>query len=548
MDKSIRVARTVAVVSCLLLPTLAAARDPVVRVADDSQQVSFSLTLPLRNKPELDQLVAQLYNPKSPQFRHFLTATEFNARFAPTEADYATLKARALSAGLKVTGEHTGRTLLNVSGDVATVRSLFSTQMRWRQASNGRPYLAADSEPIQPTLLADLGGNAAALTQKSATSSAHPVALPAGSRTTAAPQTAADFNGPFTPSEILGAYDLSSIQNGGEVVGLIEFSGPNNTTVYNDAGVYASEYGLNHPNITIDAIDGGNSETDGGNNSNPLEVALDVDMVMLASNPTQIVIFNAPNFYPQILDTYTYIADLGTVQHISTSWTVAEPDIDRATVGSEYDQFEKMAAEGIAVFAASGDSGAIPCVAQSGIGYCVNDPASQPYVTGVGGTVLTLDASLQYEQEVAWSDGGGGVSEYSYAPSYQSVDIYYCDPSGPCWRQVPDVALNAGNPYYVYCSICGGDIAAIGTSAAAPLWAGFWSLVSKGLGTPAGFANPTLYTAQAGDYFRGPYQFAIIDITSGGNGVFSAGPGYDLVTGIGTFDGAVLYNAILQNW
>lgn len=546
MDKSVRVARTAAIVGCLLLSTLAAARDPLVRVADDSQQVSFSLTLPLRNKPELDQLVTQLYNPKSPQFRHFLTPAEFNTRFAPTEADYTKLKARAIGAGLKVTGEHSGRTVLNVSGDVATVRNLFSTQMQLRQASNGRQYLAADSEPIQPTLLADLGSNAVALIQKSATSSAHQVALPAQSRTTAASQSVTYFNGPFTPGEIKGAYDLNSIQNGGEVVGLVEFSGPNTVTVSNDAGVYANEYGLNHPNIAIDLIDGGTNETDGGNNSNPLEVALDVDMVMLASNPTQIVIFNAPNAYPQILDTYTYIADLGTVQHISTSWTVAEPDIDRATVGSEYDQFEKMAAEGIAVFAASGDSGAIPCVAQSGIGYCVNDPASQVYVTGVGGTVLTLDASLQYEEEVAWSGSGGGISEYAYAPSYQSVDIYYCDPSSSCWRQVPDVSLNAGNPYYVYCSVCGGYTAAIGTSAAAPLWAAFWSLVSKGLGSPAGFANPTLYTAQAGNYFRGPYQFAFSDITSGDNGFFPAEPGYDLVTGIGTFDGAVLYNAVLH--
>ena len=523
---------------------VASVRDPVVRVAADTQQVSFSLTLPLRNKPELDQLVAQLYNPTSPQFRHFLTPAEFNARFAPTEADYTKLKARALSAGLKVTGEHSGRTLLNVSGDVATVRNLFSTQMQWRQGRNGKQYLATASEPLQPALLTDLGSNAVALTQKPATSLAHSAALPGG-HPTAAPQAAADFNGPFTPAEIKGAYDLNSIQNGGELVGLIEFSGPNNVTVYNDAGIYASSYGLNHPSIALDFIDGGNSETDGGNGSSPLEVALDVDMVMLASNPAEIMIFNAPNSYPQILDTYTYIADLGTVQHISTSWAIDEPDLGQSNAGAEGTQFEKMAAEGIAVFASSGDGGAIPCAAEP-IGYCVNDPAAQPYVTGVGGTVLTLDSSLQYESEVAWSDSGGGLSEFSYAPQYQPVEQYYCDPSSSCLRQVPDVSLNAGNPYYVYCSLCGGWNGAIGTSASAPIWAAFWSLVSKGLGSPAGLASPTIYTAAAGDYFRGPYQGAIIDITSGDNGFFQAGPGYDPVTGIGTFDGANLYNAALS--
>ena len=525
---------------------VAAVHDPVVRVADDSQQVSFSLTLPLRNKPELDQLVAQLYDAKSPQFRHFLTPAEFNARFAPTEADYTKLKARAISAGLKVTGEHSGRTLLNVSGDVTTIRNLFSTQMQWRQGRDGKQYLAAGTEPLQPTLLADLGSNAVALIQKSATSFAHKVALPAGSRPTATPQAAADFNGPFSPSEIKTAYDLNSIQNGGELVGLIEFSGPNNQTVYTDAGTYAAEFGLNHPSIAFDFIDGGTNETDGGNGSSPLEVALDVDMVMLASNPAEIMIFNAPNSYPQILDTYTYIADLGTVQHISTSWAIEEPNLGQPTAIAEATQFEKMAAEGIAVFASSGDAGAIPCDVGGPVQYCVNDPASQPYVTGVGGTVLTLTSSLQYEYEVAWSGSGGGLSQFWYAPGYQPIVQYYCDPSSSCLRQVPDVSLNAGNPYYVYCSLCGGWNGAIGTSAAAPLWAAFWSMVSKGLGSPAGFANPTLYTAQAGDYLGGPYMFVVNDITSGDNGFYVTGPGYDPVTGIGTFDAAILYNAVLR--
>src|SRR5205823_2297544 len=156
-------------------------------------------------------------------------------------------------------------------------------------------------------------------------------------------------------------------------------------------------------------------------------------------------------------------------------------------------------------------------------GASVDYPASDPNVSGVGGTTLSTDANGNYQSETAWSGSGGGVSTSFNTPSWQAGS------NGK--RTVPDVASDADpNTGYAIFTACGWQVFG-GTSCAAPMWAGFTALFDAKSGNKLGNADPALY--QAGNGGTGFH-----DVTSGSNGGFNAGTGYDEVTGLGSYDGA----------
>ena len=536
--------------------------DRFVRAAADQESVQFVLALPLKDSAGLEKKLHELYDPKNPSFRHFMTAAEFDAKYAPSAAEYSVLKAFARSSGLNVVRELPGHTLLGVSGDVASIRRLFGVQMNWRQTSEGALYFAGDREPASPSALAALGGHAAMLNQKpprplirraSVTPKPNAGTGPTGSTRGDTPS--------YVPSDIKTAYNLNSIQNGGTPVALFELS----TANYADAQVYATAYGLNNPIPTssestwLKNVDGGTTDTSGS-----LEVMLDVDMVMAVSNPTSLYIYSAP--LSGWLDEYKQIAEDNLVGQVSSSWTNGcEAEVGASTMAQENAVFQQMAAQGMAVFIAAGDQGSYPeneggygC---DGSGVQVTDPASQPYVTSAGGTSLTTSTSQAYVSETVWNDlstgfgaTGGGVSANWTIPWYQSGLTTSDTEFSTTMRNTPDMSLNADpyTGYYIYSSDDGGWNPNIGgTSAVAPQLASFWSLVSKTLGSRAGFANPVIYTIGRNSTL---YASAFHDVTVGNNGCapngnqacdYDAFAGYDNATGLGSYNGANLYNSVL---
>lgn len=195
---------------------------------------------------------------------------------------------------------------------------------------------------------------------------------------------------------------------------------------------------------------------------------------------------------------------------------------------------------GVTVLAAAGDNGASDGSASGAP--AVDFPAASPYVLGCGGTKLTISgASISSEQvwnELAANEGatGGGVSEIFALPSYQQTANVPKAPNGFVGRGVPDVAGDA-DPVTGYHVVVDGQPAVIGgTSAVAPLWAGLLALINQSLGTNVGYVNPLLYAGSAEASFR--------DITSGSNGGYSAAPGWDACTGLGSPNGAALLKAL----
>jgi kumamolisin len=296
------------------------------------------------------------------------------------------------------------------------------------------------------------------------------------------------------------------------------------------------------PNIFPVNVDGGPGTGYGAG-----EATLDIETAMAMAPYASIRVYDAPptasslaSYTSETIDELTQIMDDDWANVLSISYGVCEPVLlgyDAGFMQSENVLFEQAAIEGITVLASSGDSGSEGC---GSLGFrAVQDPASQPFVTAVGGTTLT--ATGPPPVETTWNEGdgndtygflngasGGGVSVYWGMPSWQSehggINPYSDDPCGAATngfcREVPDVSADAdpaASPYITYWSGWPANATpkqpspwgpSGGTSAATPLWAAMIADIETDSPIRQGFLNPTLYAA-APDGFN--------DITTGNN-------------------------------
>jgi len=509
-----------------------------------TNQVRLAIGLPLRNTNELDELLRQIYNPASPNFRKYLTPEEFTAQFGPTESDYAAVRNFAQTNGFAVTATHGNRLLLDVTGSEAAVEKAFQVRLRvYRHPKEARDFFAPDSEPSVPENLpvADISGldnysrPHPKLVRQSLTVSPHVGSAPTGG------YLGNDFRAAYVPG--------TALDGSGQMVGLLQFDG----FYSNDIVAYANLANrTNIPPIQTVLIDGfSGTPTTGPNSGNP-EVSLDIEMAMaMAPALAKIILFegNPNNLIPN--DVLNTMAASNTVKNLSSSWGWSGgPTTTTDNI------FKNMAAQGQTFFNASGDSDAFPA------GF-VDDPnqtttpSSSPYITQVGGTTLnTSGAGGNYATENVWNRGGGvgaggGVSTYYSIPSWQlGISSSLINGGSTTARNIPDVALIAENVYVSYGNGGSGNFG--GTSCAAPLWAGFMALVNQQAvagGKPVvGFINPAVYEIANESIYNSVFH----DTTSGNNASpaspngFFAVSGYDLCTGVGTPNGTNLMNALLN--
>jgi subtilase family serine protease len=307
----------------------------------------------------------------------------------------------------------------------------------------------------------------------------------------------------LTPSLVKSAYNLPSSGGAGTTIAIVDaYDDP---TVINDLSVFSSQYGLTPVSFAEHKM----SPPPGANSGWALEISLDVQWAhAIAPNATILLVEASSNSFTDLLNAVSYAANQPNVVAVSMSWGgndfVGENSFDSYFVKS-----------GVTFFASSGDNGA-------GVIW----PASSPNVVAVGGTTLNLNPDGSFNSETAWSGSSGGVSTIEPEPSFQ---LAYGVQGLGGHRGVPDVSYN-GDPntgVLVYDSTPyqggAGWWVVGGTSAGSPQWAAI-----QALGRSVSNANVYVDAKSAGygSYFR--------DITSGSNGLYSAGLGYDLVTGVGS--------------
>ena len=530
-----------------------------------STSVSVLLALPLRNQAALQTLLARIYNPKDALYGQYLTPDQFTAQFAPTQADYDAVVAFAKAQHLTVK-TYDSRVLVGVSGTAAAVQAALSTHLNNYKDAKGTAFFAPDTNPGIPASLAGkvvgvLGLNNYGKLKplfRAVTPSqlAADRALVPRVETTTPPGT--DFGGgtghggAFTPTNLRTAYDLTGISEdgSGQTVGLYEEGG----FFPQDVDRYKDYYKLPDTPVTVVPVDGFSGAVSDLSVSE--EAALDIDMVLaMAPGVKEVKVYESPLNYPQgLIDALDLAAYQASVREFSISYGLAEEFVGLPAIQAENTQLIRLASEGITVFASAGDQGAYTDYITPA---AVSDPASQPYVTSVGGTALYTFPNGSYLGETTWNEfgldgdaGGGGVSAVWNIPDYQTLIDPTLNGGSATMRNVPDVALVAAvlTGVDVYSTAAGGWSDFGGTSVSSPLWAGYTARVNQtrwaaGLHS-LGFANPAIYGI--GSSFLSFFDFHdVIDGTNGnmalfGTPGFAAGFGYDDVTGFGSFDGAQL--------
>lgn len=486
-------------------------------------KVSFCCELFLENAEELQAHIDE---------GHVLTESEIG-RYLPSTA-YANLKTWLINQGFTITLEARFRNTIFATGTVAQAAAAFRTEFG-RVATNDGEFTSALVEPSLPTDLASkvraIRGLQPHLRRYHSNISLSPQTVPQGYLS---PQVMASVYG--APEGLTGAGQTIAVV--GDAIpltsDLVQF--------WNTCGIAQSA-----ANVTVVNVQGG----PGSSTTDQDELSLDVEWTSGIAPGASVRIYAAPAGFNSateaaaITQILNDLPDYPSIHVVSESFGGPEGYV----VGS----IQLLAAQGVTYFASSGDYGSNPNYAKSGFDSMqpptVEYPASDSNVTGVGGTELVVNDGQITSPEEAWgltgNSGyatGGGLSTQEARPTWQ---VGTGVPAGTM-RCVPDVAAMAFNstpttsgaaPLVV---INGSNGGMGGTSLATPVWAGLCAIINQSLAQaglkPTGALNPKIYPLLGTGAFN--------DITSGSNGAYTAGIGYDMLTGLGSPNVANLIAAL----
>lgn len=502
--------------------------------APASQVLQLDLILPLSDEAGLKSFLADVYNPASPNYRHFLTVAQFTERFGPSQENYDAVLRFANTYGLQVVGGSRDGMDVQVKGSVALIETAFHVNLRtYQHPTENREFYAPDREPT-----VDLPFSLWHVSGLDNYSLPHPLvvnrqeyAQAHGVDADTLVSHATTGSGPsasFLGSDMRAAYyGNGSLTGAGQNLGLWEYEGTDLadlTTYFKNAGQ------TNNVPITLLSVDGTSTscvDTRAGGNCDDTEQTLDMTQAIgMAPQLASLVVYIGSTD-TAIISAMTTHSPLPTTIGCSWGWTPAD-----ATTLDPY--FERMAAQGQTFLAASGDYST-----WKSSGNAAAWPADDAHVVSVGGTdLVTAAPGGAWQSETAWADSGGGISPDKVAiPAWQQISgvINSSNKGSTTLRNGPDVSANANFTFYVCAdqTTCTANEYG-GTSFAAPMWAGYLALANQQLATngqsPVGFINPTIYAQNVTSSYAADFH----DITSGTSGSYSAVTGYDLVTGWGS--------------
>jgi len=521
-----RSARRVALSARLLGPTEA------------NQSINFSLVLRLPGERKLQQLLAAVYDPRSPQYHHFIDARMFGDRFGLSNAALASVRRVLSAAGVQITGEYPQRTAIDARAPAAVVDRLFATRLLEYVARDGRRF----HEPQQPAVVPmQLRGAVTAVAGLNGRYLPFPSDVPA--------------NG-LRPPDTRLVYDINplyshGIEGQGEKIGVMSFS----QFSQSDLDAFDQQFGLPAFTPQVASVSDLGPSTDTSQDGEG-EAMLDLEVVHEVAPQAQVIDYNAPwstTTTDYSSDTMSRLVDKivadGQVNVVNVSYGICEQLSSSADIQRSENSFASAALHGISLFVATQDAGAYACQRAKSDAHelSVSYPSSSPNVIAVGGTSLSVGANDQYVGEAPWESaleyagGGGGLSTLFAKPSWQQalgVSNRYSNGK----RELPDISADA-DPATGWTIVQGGQLITNigGTSAAAPFWTGSMALIDQyarqqgirqGIGGVAGDVDPMLYAIASSPQAFPPFH----DITYGTNRYYPATVGWDFATGLGSPD------------
>ncbi len=518
-----------------------------------------------------------LQDRSSPLYHQYLTAAQWNARFAPTAAQQQSVVQWIKSEGLTVTQTYSDRLLIDTEGSVAAYEHAFGVTINNYRSGGKTFYSNADAINV-PSAVSSVVESVNGLddyrnAQSSAQVSGHPVVQPAAPAYSGGPVVAAGpeaahsatashattahpasnsapeplYDGLISPLNLWSSdgYDEGPLYAQGhccDADGTVGQSSLDSTIAIstagsfdgNDLATYAQQC-CSYVNGTTLAYNYASWYIDGTPTCCNLETTLDVESATAEANSfgsyqttAKVIVYEGANSgLGTFLDVDNLILSQDSTRIFTTSWGLDETDTGDSTMDSFHSIFNAMAGQGWTMNAAAGDSGSY----DNGTSLSVDYPASDPDIVASGGTELHLNSDGTYNYETTWNNAGGGCSNYWATPSYQSgLD------TGCSTRAVPDVSLNASNntaQVLWYDGGTNGDTSELysvwGTSEVAPELAGIWAVEgsyllsqgsdcgSSGTGACAPLGDPhgDLYL-EAENTDRAPH-YPFYDITTGNN-------------------------------
>ena len=476
-----------------------------------SAEMRFEVTLKMRNFAELQ---ARLGNGELIPFR------EMTEKYYPTQADYQAVMDWIKGQGFKIARRDDNRLAIFAVASVATIQKALRVNFA-RVSLKGREYTSAITAPSIPATIFPLLVGINGLQP-------HIQAHKNSVKQQALPDSLTGTSQPYTPAQILHAYNAEglTVTGSGQSIAIVIDTFPNAS----DLTQFWSTYGVaqSGTNISYIQVVSGTLPTDF------VEVSLDTEWSSSMAPGAKVRVYATTDLESNDLDTAYQQIFADAVAHpeygihqMSMSYGLGEQYESASQVSADDQYFANLASAGITIFASSGDGANDPGSNGSAGGGPVQAdyPSSDPNITGVGGTSITLTSGSNINTETAWADSGGGVSIFFHRSTWQTGTGV---PAGAT-RCAPDVAAPGDPNEGAYVIISGSQQVWGGTSWSSPTWAGLCALINQARANvklaSVGMLGPKIYPLIGTSNFQ--------DITSGGNG-YNAGSGYDLVTGIGS--------------
>ena len=518
--------------------------------------VSFSIILPLRNATGFTSYLKSIYDRKSTNFMHYLTPAQVQAQFAPLQSDFDAIVSYLTSNGLSVTYTSGNRLMVGAQGTASAVSSALHTEFGLFKGSNSTFFVNTQAVQLPSTLkVAAVFG----LTNFSLFTPDYFAAMNLGKASNRSDLDTGIAGGIYYPQQIQEAYNASGVYSGGNIgsgttIAIVDAYDASNALY--DLSTYDSWNYLPDPVVNVYTPAGTPAPYSGEITGWDFETTLDLQQAHALAPGAALALVLSKDAYDSLFQAVDYIVSQGPsfAKVISQSWSSPEPFMSEAMIWAMDEIYQCAAMEGITPIASSGDWGATNTLGFLNVGY----PASDPWVLSVGGTTAFFQrvATVDYNGIPPYSTGGGRVFESTWSwnvfrawatggglsevfepnmGQYLATDLNA--------RGVPDVAAVADPETGVFQVYYDEFWDVGGTSVSAPEWAGMVALIDTALSTnhmaPAGAIANALYLSTGGsDWY---------DVTVGNNqGDFawweqadqplgySAGVGYDLVTGLGT--------------
>jgi subtilase family serine protease len=589
------------------------------------QRMLLVLSLSVAQEAALQQLLDDQQNPKSPNYHHNLTASEFAIRFGASDAALQSVLAWLQGEGLTVEHVAASKRWVEFSGTTAQVENAFHTELKYYR-ENGKTVVANSTDLAVPANIAGITRGPLSLNGFSREAPVHELrgfaAQDANGKKAvfAVNLTSLGTTTYLTPQDFAAIYNTKGLLNSG-----VDGSGISIAVVAQsqvelaDVRAFRQIFGLkpNEPNLLLSGPDPGIA-----NQADSEEALLDMEWAgALAPGATvSLVVAGSTDTTSGVDLAAAYAIDNQVSPIVSDTYRTCEQNLGSSGNAFYNALWQQAAAEGITVLVSSGDSGSAGCDSSASLspasnGLAVNGVASTPYNIAVGVTEFAdrppasayrnqadstgYTSVVGYIPEIAWNEtcdptrtsastnciladgqftgfaSAGGASHLYPKPSWQSGPGVPADNA----RDLPDVALSAGHHETVFCTSRGGtpcqingqkDVVGLtlvsGASVATPALAGILALIEQRNGAWQGPVNDLFYklARTAGNSCNSSDQSnpstsnscVFYDITAGSNEVPCAGgspgcsstqtgangfttghvtgPGYDLVTGLGS--------------